>query len=279
MTSTQRNAIISPATGLVVHQTDTIESLYLNESTGWKRVLNEDDLIVAPYTTKTATYTATASDSTIEFNTASAVTLNLPTAVGISGKIYFIKNINTGIVTVDANSTQTIDGQLTRTLARYESLRIQSNGSNWVIIGKTPVIMVFGHDTAGESINGSTTYYIGQFAFGSAAPTLSPGNTRRAIALVSGWMTCATIMRSIPTAAGTSDDSTLLVRNVTTSTNGVITSTIEYNVNTAIDDYDFESPLQITRGDVLEIQWQTGAWGTGANRPSSVRQLFNILIE
>ncbi len=43
MTSAQRAAISAPAAGLVTYQTDAIENLYLNKSTGWKRILTEDD--------------------------------------------------------------------------------------------------------------------------------------------------------------------------------------------------------------------------------------------
>jgi len=36
MTSTQRGAIATPATGLVVYQTDSVEGLYVYTSSGWK---------------------------------------------------------------------------------------------------------------------------------------------------------------------------------------------------------------------------------------------------
>jgi len=36
MTATQRNAIASPATGLIVYQTDGVEGLYVRTSTGWR---------------------------------------------------------------------------------------------------------------------------------------------------------------------------------------------------------------------------------------------------
>ena len=36
MTSTQRIAITTPATGLIVYQTDSVEGLYINTSTGWR---------------------------------------------------------------------------------------------------------------------------------------------------------------------------------------------------------------------------------------------------
>jgi hypothetical protein len=36
MTSAQRTAISSPATGLIVYQTDSVEGLYIYTSSGWK---------------------------------------------------------------------------------------------------------------------------------------------------------------------------------------------------------------------------------------------------
>jgi len=62
------------------------------------------------------------------------IQVTLPTAVGISGKIYIIKNSGTGLVTVATSSSQTIDGATTKSLSQYESIEVQSDGSNWVII-------------------------------------------------------------------------------------------------------------------------------------------------
>ena len=90
------------------------------------------------YVAKTATYTATASDYTIDC-TSNTFTVNLPTAVGITGRIYNIKNTGSGTITVDANASETIDGQLTMTItpvvgAPKNGMTIQSNGTNWIII-------------------------------------------------------------------------------------------------------------------------------------------------
>ena len=95
-------------------------------------------LITTPIVTKTSNYTATANDETILVNAAGLVTITLPTAVGIAGKIYTIKKIDSTAyaVTVATTSSQTIDGVTTYTLSnQYGGVNVQSDGSNWYIIG------------------------------------------------------------------------------------------------------------------------------------------------
>jgi hypothetical protein len=89
-------------------------------------------------TTKTATYTATASDYTIVCNNTGAITINLPAAAGCLGRVYVVKKISAALnnVTIDANAAETIDGATTRVLTmQYEGAMIQSNGTSWFILG------------------------------------------------------------------------------------------------------------------------------------------------
>jgi hypothetical protein len=68
--------------------------------------------------------------------TSNNITVNLPTAVGNTAKIT-IKRITGGsnTLTVDANSTETIDGGLTASIIlQYTSITLISNNSNWFII-------------------------------------------------------------------------------------------------------------------------------------------------
>lgn len=84
---------------------------------------------------KTANYTATSNDYTIEC-TSGTFTVTLPTAVSISGKVYVIKNSGSGQISIATTSSQTIDAYTSgvRKLNQYDSLIVQSNGSNWIII-------------------------------------------------------------------------------------------------------------------------------------------------
>jgi len=88
--------------------------------------------------TKSANYTASVSDHTILCNnTSGSITISLPPAAGASGRVYVIKKIS-GIlnnVVIDGNLSETIDGATTATLSiQYNSVMIQSDGSNWFIL-------------------------------------------------------------------------------------------------------------------------------------------------
>jgi len=87
---------------------------------------------------KTATYTATDDDDLIPCDASGgAFTVNLPTAVGRSGKRFTITKTtsSTGAVTIDGDSTETIGGDSTKTLDfQHESITIMSDGANWIVV-------------------------------------------------------------------------------------------------------------------------------------------------
>lgn len=104
-------------------------NLALNTTTGQIELQNP-----TPYTAKTATYTILNTDNTVDA-TSGTFTATLPTAVGVSGKIYTIKNSGAGVITVATTSSQTIDGSTTYSLAtQYKYVTVQSNGANWIVI-------------------------------------------------------------------------------------------------------------------------------------------------
>ena len=69
--------------------------------------------------------------------TGNTITVTLPTAVGIDGKNYVIKNSGSGVITVETTSSQTIDGVSTKTLNSNNSVEVVSNGSNWIVVAGT----------------------------------------------------------------------------------------------------------------------------------------------
>ncbi len=87
-----------------------------------------------PTRTVSADYTPTIDDCYLFVDTTCRI--NLPSAVGISGRDYFIKNIGVGVtVTIDANGTETIDGALTQVIAtQWTSITIVSHNNNWYIV-------------------------------------------------------------------------------------------------------------------------------------------------
>lgn len=120
-------------TGELLYTTDT-KTLYVFDGTNCLPIAN-----VAPIETVTA-----SSDTLDETNhvvlcdcTSNTITINLPTASGISGRIYHIKKIDSSAnaVTIDGNGGETVDGTTTKVLSsQYDSVMIVSDGSNWLII-------------------------------------------------------------------------------------------------------------------------------------------------
>lgn len=104
-------------------------------STGleWASVSNNLTVV-----SKTTTYTATTTDDVILCDTSGgAWTLSLFAASGNSGKRLIIKKTTNDFtqLTIDPNSTETIDGQTTTTLdTQFETLTIVCDGTNWRVL-------------------------------------------------------------------------------------------------------------------------------------------------
>jgi hypothetical protein len=89
-------------------------------------------------TSKTANYTATASDDVILCSASGgAFTITLPAAASSTGLHLVVKKTDSGFnaVTIDGNASETIDGATTKKLStQYESIEIVCDGSNWHIV-------------------------------------------------------------------------------------------------------------------------------------------------
>jgi len=82
---------------------------------------------------KTSDYPITTGDSVILAN--GAITITLPTAVGITGKQFTIKNITAAsTVTIATTSSQTIDDIAPGVIVSHTSLTVVSDGANWWIL-------------------------------------------------------------------------------------------------------------------------------------------------
>jgi len=86
------------------------------------------------YTSVSGTYTIALTDCVVDC-TANTFTVTLPTAVGIQGQIFIVKNSGTGVVTVAAAGGEFIDGAATQLLVvQYQSISMISTNTGWRII-------------------------------------------------------------------------------------------------------------------------------------------------
>lgn len=90
------------------------------------------DPVQTAYNAQGSTYTALATDCVI--NCTGTWTLTLPTAVGVSGRLYYIKNSGAGTITMAGTGGQTFDGVASPTVAAGASLTVCSDGANWLVL-------------------------------------------------------------------------------------------------------------------------------------------------
>ena len=109
---------------------------YENEIQQGAKLLQSE--VVWDYVATTGSLTLNSSNSSLANGlvevTAGSGTITLPTAVGIQGRQFTIKNSGSGTVTVATTSAQTIDGSTTQTRTQYQSYTVVSNGANWIVI-------------------------------------------------------------------------------------------------------------------------------------------------
>lgn len=100
--------------------------------------INGVDVSEALTTSLTSNTTLTRAHRTILCDSSGGTfTVTLPAAANSKYQIYEIKKTDTSgvAVLIDGNAAETIDGDATKSLnLQYESLTIQSDGSNWHII-------------------------------------------------------------------------------------------------------------------------------------------------
>lgn len=115
-----------------LYQDTAVPEFYDNEG----GVRTKVNLVTSNITTKTGAYTLTAADGIVLCDASGGVfTITLPPAS--SNIMYSIKKIDSSgnIVTIDADGSETIDGDLTVSLdAEGESITLVTDGSNWFII-------------------------------------------------------------------------------------------------------------------------------------------------
>jgi hypothetical protein len=100
--------------------------------------LVDGSVMSAQYRTVTTTGNVVSGDYLIVADAAGgAITMTLPPAALVPGRIYTFKRINSGAnaVVIDPSGAETIDGAATYTLsAQWNSVTIMNNGIAWFII-------------------------------------------------------------------------------------------------------------------------------------------------
>jgi len=89
------------------------------------------------YAAKTSAYTATTADDVLNV-TSGTFTIDLPAANTCAGKTLRVKNSGTGVVTLDGNSSETVEGVATFPLGPSSYIEITSTGSAWILTGGIP---------------------------------------------------------------------------------------------------------------------------------------------
>lgn len=94
-------------------------------------------VIAYGFTSKTANYTATSTDTYINVDASGgAVVITLPAVSGNTGLEINVKKIDGSVntVTIDGNGSETIDGATTRVIAvQYTAYTLVCTGSGWSI--------------------------------------------------------------------------------------------------------------------------------------------------
>ena len=130
------NLSTNPHSALHANLGDSVAALEAKVGITSSAVTTSLDYRLFSQEAQSASFTA---DQTYTWVTTGATTrtATLPTALGIAGRQYTIKKVDSGIglVVLDADSAQTIDGALTYTLyAQYDSVTIVSDGANWWVV-------------------------------------------------------------------------------------------------------------------------------------------------
>jgi hypothetical protein len=126
------HAAIGKGSNTATFGNNSTTDTYLNGSTHISGSLS------LPFYNMSTAYTVTAADYSIFCNASGAArTATLPTAVGIGGKIYNVKKVDSSgnACTVDGDGSETVDGATTFDInVEGESITIQSNNVGWYIL-------------------------------------------------------------------------------------------------------------------------------------------------
>ncbi len=122
--------ILTIANGDLLAGTDVSDTT--EAPTGTTKPVSRKTLITLATATKTTDYTTTDDDDVLFLNSATDKTLSLIAGASrAAGRPYLLKNINSGVWTIDPNGAETIDGAASLQMAERDALRIFWTGTAW----------------------------------------------------------------------------------------------------------------------------------------------------
>ena len=135
MTDVERNAIVAPATGLIIYNTVS-NLLEINIGTSLVPNWKSATVINPSILTQTADYTALETDYTVLCDASTAgFTLTLPAASAATGRVYVISKIDNTENLLTFSPALNLTKDITVTNLNYSrSFRVQSDGTVWNII-------------------------------------------------------------------------------------------------------------------------------------------------
>jgi hypothetical protein len=172
--------------------------------------------------------------------------------------------------TVDNYQSNSLDVTLSTTINNIKVLVIGSPVSQ--VTPKGTIVYTLGHDSISPTDNND--YFIGQNF--NLTPSTSSNDSRRFIVQKTGVVTQLSIKRTITGTLGSNETNSFYINNVTQITQTLVTSGETFDSSSSLTNYTLSTPLNVTAGDKLEIEWFTPAWVTN---PTSVRETFNMIIE
>lgn len=121
------SAVVVPYS--IVHNTDNDFTVTFSTSQSGT-IIASAGLPIPNVTTTATNYTVTTNDNIVQV-TAKNVTITLPTAAGVTGKLYSIDNTSTGNIFVTGTSGQTVQGMATNIIPANSCVVFYSTGSVW----------------------------------------------------------------------------------------------------------------------------------------------------
>lgn len=230
-------------------------------------------MLVTAVNPQSSSYTFVAADDSIDFTTGSS-SLNgtVPTAVGVNGKTYVIKKVDSGSgkVSLLTTSSQTIGGYASgviRLVNLNDSITIQSNNTNWNIVSFNIGVSARYHNTASSitaslgTVTYSTADYDGYAAYSSGVYT---------IPITGKYVVVAYILGGGTWAINSQLDVVVQKNSVTYAENNMLAQAAVINMTVPLISY-----IDCVAGDAIRIQASSQAVAPTLGS-SDTRQFFSI---